>query len=306
MYGRAAPAQDRRGLARRAGLWMIDPMPAHLYGFGDPCLPTRVPVAPRGSLWLHEIKHDGYRLMVRRTAAGVRIRTRNGHDWTDRFPLIVEASGKLRATSFVIDGEGVILRACGVSDFDRLNSRRHDGEVQLLGFDLLELDGSDLCRDPLTTRKATLASLLRRSLGWHPVRRAHRGHRRRDRVRARLQARAGGHRVEAARLGLLAGPVTHVAQGEEPGEPGDAARVGGRPALIAHTKKGLRLARASRQQTSNANIRCNGRYPSSGESSTSAKDISNSALPPPSSTNIDQSRVASLEFRINSCATTTA
>jgi ATP-dependent DNA ligase len=101
--------------------------PAH--GFGDPCLPTRVPVAPSGPAWVHEIKHDGYRLMVRRTPNGIRIRTRNGFDWTDRFPLIVNAATKLRATSFVLDGEGVILRADGVADFDRLHSRRHDGEV---------------------------------------------------------------------------------------------------------------------------------------------------------------------------------
>ncbi len=58
----------------------------------DPCLPTRVPIAPSGSLWVHEIKHDGYRLMVRRTASAIRIRTRNGYDWTDRFPAIVEAA----------------------------------------------------------------------------------------------------------------------------------------------------------------------------------------------------------------------
>jgi bifunctional non-homologous end joining protein LigD len=109
--------------------------------FIDPCLPTRVTVAPRGPLWLHEIKHDGYRLMVRRTALGVQIRTRRGVDFTDRYPAIVEAAGKLRATSFVIDGEGVILRPDGVSDFDALHARQHDGEVQLLGFDLLELAG---------------------------------------------------------------------------------------------------------------------------------------------------------------------
>jgi ATP-dependent DNA ligase len=114
-------------------------------------------------MWVHEIKHDGYRLMVRRTPAGVRIKTRNGYDWTDRFGWIVEAARKLNAASFVIDGEGVILRQDGVSDFDRLHSRGHDKEVQLLGFDLLELDGTDLRRDPLMNRKATLASLLRRS-----------------------------------------------------------------------------------------------------------------------------------------------
>jgi bifunctional non-homologous end joining protein LigD len=131
--------------------------------FLDPCLPTRVSVAPAGSQWIHEIKHDGYRLMIRRTPDGVRIRTRRGFDWTDRYPLIVEAARRLHATSFVLDGEGVILRPDGVSDFDRLHSRRHDREVQLLGFDLLELNGADLRGEMLIDRKATLARLLRRS-----------------------------------------------------------------------------------------------------------------------------------------------
>ena len=131
--------------------------------FVDPCLPTLVTVPPRGPMWVHEIKHDGYRLMVRQTPSGICIRTRRGHDWTDRFSRIVEAAGKLRATSFVIDGEGVILRPDGVSDFDRLHSRRLADEAQLLAFDLLELDGTDLRGEPLIHRKATLARLLRRS-----------------------------------------------------------------------------------------------------------------------------------------------
>jgi len=136
-------------------------MSQYAYGFGDPCLPTRVTVALRGPAWVHEVKHDGYRRMVRRTAGGVRIKTRTGYDWTDRYGWIIEAAAKLRADSFVIDGEGVILRPDGVADLDRLHTCRHDGEVQLLGFDLPELDGSDLRREPLTTRKAALASLLR-------------------------------------------------------------------------------------------------------------------------------------------------
>jgi ATP-dependent DNA ligase len=114
-------------------------------------------------MWVHEIKHDGYRLMVRRTASGVRIRTRRSYDWTDRFPLIVDAASRLRATSFVLDGEGVILRPDGASDFDRLRSRQHDREVHLLAFDLLELDGEDLRAHPLERRKAVLAKLLRGS-----------------------------------------------------------------------------------------------------------------------------------------------
>ena len=61
-------------------------MSAPAHAFGDPRLPTRAKAAPSGPLWLHEVKHDGYRLLVRRTAEGVRIRTRRGFDWTDRFP----------------------------------------------------------------------------------------------------------------------------------------------------------------------------------------------------------------------------
>src|SRR5690349_7083659 len=138
-------------------------MQADAYGFGDPCLPTPVRIAPSGPMWVHEIKHDGYRLMVRRTASGVCIRTRRGYNWTDRFPAIVEAASRLRATSFVLDGEGVILRPDGVSDFERLHSRQHDREAHLLAFDLLELDGKDLRADPLESRKAALAKLLRGS-----------------------------------------------------------------------------------------------------------------------------------------------
>ena len=138
-------------------------MPALAFGFGDPCLPTRASAPPIGPAWVHEIKHDGYRLMVRRTPAGVRIRTRRGYDWTDRFPQIAEAAVRLRASSFVLDGEGVILRPDGASDFDRLHSRADCDEAQLLAFDLLELDGIDLRCAPLERRKAALAKLLRRS-----------------------------------------------------------------------------------------------------------------------------------------------
>ena len=61
-------------------------------GFIEPCLPSKVARPPSGPLWFHEIKHDGYRLMVRRDGARVRCFTRGGHDWADRFPAIVEAA----------------------------------------------------------------------------------------------------------------------------------------------------------------------------------------------------------------------
>ena len=86
-------------------------------GFIEPCLPSKVTRPPSGPLWVHEIKHDGYRLMVRRDGARVRSFTRNGHDWADRFPAIVAAVHRIKASSFLIDGEVVIVRDDGTSDF---------------------------------------------------------------------------------------------------------------------------------------------------------------------------------------------
>ena len=96
----------------------------------EPCIPTRGTQVPAGPEWLHEIKHDGYRLIVQRDGARVRLFTRNGNDWTKRYPLIVEAALRNRQTSFVIDGEAVLLGVDGISDFNGLHSRRHDDEVQ--------------------------------------------------------------------------------------------------------------------------------------------------------------------------------
>jgi len=85
-------------------------------GFIEPCQPSKVARPPSGPLWVHEIKHDGYRLMVRRDGARVRCFTRNGHDWVDRFPAIVDAALRIKATSFLIDGEAVIAHDDGMSD----------------------------------------------------------------------------------------------------------------------------------------------------------------------------------------------
>jgi ATP-dependent DNA ligase len=78
-------------------------------GFIEPCLPSKAVRPPSGPLWVHEIKHDGYRLMVRRDGLRVRCFTRNGHDCADRFPAIVDAALRIKAQSFLIDGEGVII-----------------------------------------------------------------------------------------------------------------------------------------------------------------------------------------------------
>jgi len=91
-----------------------------------------VPARPE---WIYEIKHDGYRLIVRRDGQRVRLFTRNGHDWSNRFPLISEAALRNRNSAFVIDGEALLLGVDGRSDFNGLHSRKHDAEVQFYAFE---------------------------------------------------------------------------------------------------------------------------------------------------------------------------
>ena len=100
----------------------------------EPCIPTRGTKVPAGPEWLHEIKHDGYRLIVQREGKRVRLFTRHGYDWTARYPLIVEAALCDRQTSFVIDGEAVLLGVDGISDFNGLHFRKQDDEAQLYAF----------------------------------------------------------------------------------------------------------------------------------------------------------------------------
>jgi len=107
------------------------------------------------------VKYDGYRLIVARDGDRVRLFTRNGHDWSGRYPWIVEAARKNRHKQFVIDGEAVLLGFDGISDFNGLHSRHHEEEVQLYAFDILALDGEDLRSLPLSMRKTSLVRLLR-------------------------------------------------------------------------------------------------------------------------------------------------
>ena len=87
-------------------LWRTKP-PAKRPGMIEPCIPTRATKPPVGPQWIHEIKHDGYRLIARKRDGRVRLFTRNGFDWSDRYPRISEAVAALRALQVVVDGEAV-------------------------------------------------------------------------------------------------------------------------------------------------------------------------------------------------------
>ena len=129
-------------------------------GFIAPCLPTSALRPPSGDGWIHEIKHDGFRCIARKDGKRVKLYSRPGNDLTRRFPLIVEALARLKARSCIIDGEAVACGPDGVASFDVLRRDRNGARVFLRAFDLIELNGDDLRRDPLVMRKQTLVMML--------------------------------------------------------------------------------------------------------------------------------------------------
>ena len=167
----ARDGRDRPGGGRVSppARWTLDvsslpgaraaPMPRRL----EPQLATRSAVAPSGDGWLHEIKFDGYRLIARVEGRAVRLFSRNGKDWTARFPALVDALADLNIGAALLDGELVALQADGTSSFrqlqEALSSNRTAGLIYEV-FDLPYLDGYDLTDVELEVRKRVLRELL--------------------------------------------------------------------------------------------------------------------------------------------------
>jgi bifunctional non-homologous end joining protein LigD len=130
-------------------------------GIIAPCLPSPAKAPLSGPGWLHEIKHDGFCILARRDSAGVRLITRNGNDFTHRFPFISMAVGKLPVRPCLIDGEAIVCDENGLALFELI--RRHGALASAVhcAFDLLELDGKDLRRQPIEIRKHLVAKLLK-------------------------------------------------------------------------------------------------------------------------------------------------
>jgi bifunctional non-homologous end joining protein LigD len=153
------PAKAKKPAAapkRKSG---SDRLPA----FIEPQLATLVTAPPAGSGWLHEIKFDGYRLMLRVEKGKCRVFTRSGQDWTARFRRLADAAQALPVASALLDGEAVVLDDKGVSDFGRLQdalSRGDDRAIHFYAFDLLHLDGHDVRKQPLTARKELLRAVI--------------------------------------------------------------------------------------------------------------------------------------------------
>ena len=133
-----------------------------------PQLATLVSGPPPGDGWVHEIKLDGYRILLRIERGRVKLLTRNRQDWTARFPAVAEAAAALPVKEALLDGEIVALDRAGVSSFqalqqaDQLEAGR---SLVYVAFDLLFLDGRDVRPLPLVERKTLLARLLKRRRG---------------------------------------------------------------------------------------------------------------------------------------------
>src|SRR5688572_6937895 len=132
----------------------------------EPELATLVDAPPDGDGWIHEIKFDGYRLQVRIDGSSIQFVTRGGQDWTSKFGPLAAAAASLGASRALIDGEAVVLKPDGGSDFQALQnaiSGRDPRDIVYYAFDLLHLDGVDLLSKPLADRKKLLKKLLARA-----------------------------------------------------------------------------------------------------------------------------------------------
>ncbi len=151
------PPQIDPGQIRRA-------KKAAMPSFVEPSLATLVAKPPAGRNWLHEIKHDGYRLQARLEAGRVKLLTRTGLDWSKKFGKeIVAAIQAIPVGRALIDGEMVVEATSGVSDFSALQADLSEGRsdrMAFYAFDLLYLDGYDLRRAALVNRKQALRGIL--------------------------------------------------------------------------------------------------------------------------------------------------
>ena len=134
--------------------------------FTKPQLAQLVSKPPSGKEWIHEVKFDGYRIQSHVHDGRVKMFTRNGHDWTKKYPALAKALAEGSATSAVFDGEVVWQDEEGRSSFQKLQNAIKDGETGDLVyyiFDILSFDGEDLRERPLLERKRKLQSILKKT-----------------------------------------------------------------------------------------------------------------------------------------------
>ena len=144
------------------------PMPESL----PPQLATLVEKPPSGDAWLHELKFDGYRMLCYLSRGQAKFLSRNGKDWTVKFPNVAAALKTLPVTTAILDGEIVIQDKGGRSSFQALQQsmKTRSSAFVFQIFDLVYLDGFNITRTPLRERKAVLEELLTQGKTTGPLR----------------------------------------------------------------------------------------------------------------------------------------
>jgi len=205
-------------------------------GIIEPCLPSPAERPPSGPGWLHEIKHDGFRIMARRDGPGEKLITRHGNDFSSRFPVIVAAVTALPAQSFLIAGEAIVTNGDGLAVFDLIRHKRHGDAAVLVAFDLIELAGDDLRHLSIEYRKRKLAKLVRRPDLGIVLNEHYEGDG--EIIFKHACTGLGGHRLETTWLALPLGALTALGQDQESGRTGSEARGrGGLGAVMAAHKQ---------------------------------------------------------------------
>ncbi len=156
---KAAPAKPAATSPAKLKGAVKAPMPKAM----KPQLASQQDDPPSGEGWIHEIKLDGYRTIAMVTDGKVKLLTRTGIDWTDRYGILADAFAALSAKQAIIDGEIVVVDENGITHFSDLQQALHDSagdRLTFFAFDLMYLDGYDLTKARLIDRKALLQSLL--------------------------------------------------------------------------------------------------------------------------------------------------
>jgi len=141
---------------------------ARLPAWVKPQLSQLVKQAPSGDEWGHELKFDGYRMHARLDCGDIRLLTRTGLDWTDKYPAIVTALRTVPARQAYLDGELCGVQPDGITSFALIQNaadRRGGADLVFFVFDLLHLDGLDLMPLPLADRKVDLLRFDGEALG---------------------------------------------------------------------------------------------------------------------------------------------
>lgn len=152
-----APPRKKRSPRRDSESTLSSPLPT----FRPFQLCTLTDTIPKGSDWLFEMKFDGYRAQIAISGSEVVVYTRNGHDWTQQFKVIVPALKTLTTGSVLLDGEIVAIDKAGRTNFSMLKTGIGAGiPLKFYAFDIFEKDGQDLTGLPLLERKAILEELI--------------------------------------------------------------------------------------------------------------------------------------------------